>query len=204
MRNYIKWLKHNWAHTGLVLSVYLTIFLVAFVRNNDNTLFLLLMTIPLYMIHQTEEYIFPGGFAKFFNMDIFRTGRADAPMETEFIFYVNIIYIWILLPLFGILSSVNYTYGLWMSYFFFFAGAAHIVLAVKAKKKYNPGLVVSCLVNIPYGAYLVYYLHNIGLIANPWINVHMLAGLALNLILPVMGVIMYKNYMKKDKAESNI
>ena len=199
MKNYIKWLKHNWAHTGFVLAVYLTIFLIAFVRNVDMTLFLILMTIPLYMIHQTEEYIFPGGFAKFFNLDIFKSGRADAPMETTFIFYVNILYIWVLLPLFGILSSIDYTYGLWMSYFFFFAGVGHIALAIKAKKKYNPGLVISCIVNIPYGAFLVYYLHNQGFIVNPWVNVHMVIGLALNLILPIMGVMMYKRYVKAIK-----
>lgn len=199
MKNYIEWLKHNWAHTGLVLSVYLTIFLFAFVKNMDFTLFLILMTIPLYMLHQTEEYIFPGGFAKFFNLDIFKSGRADAPMETQFIFYVNILYIWVLLPLFGVLSSFDYTFGLWMGYFFFFAGAGHIALAIKAKKKYNPGLLISLFVNIPYGAYLVYYLHNQGLIANTWVNIHMVIGLALNLILPVMGVIMYRNYVNTLK-----
>lgn len=196
MKNYITWLKQNWAHTGLVLSIYLTIFLFAFVKNQDHTLFLLLMTIPLYMIHQTEEYIFPGGFAKFFNLDIFKVGREDAPMGTEFIFYVNILYIWILLPVFGILASYDYTYGIWMSYFFFFAGVGHIALGIKAKKKYNPGLVVSCLINIPYGAYLVYYLYQNHLLMNPWMNIHMLIGLGLNLILPVMGVIMYKQYQK--------
>ena len=198
MKNYIAWLKQNWAHTGLVLSIYLTIFLFAFVKGRDLTLFLLLMTIPLYMIHQTEEYIFPGGFRKFFNMDIFRTGHADAPMGNQFIFYVNILYIWILLPLFGMLSSFDYTYGLWMSYFFFFAGVGHIALAIKARKLYNPGLMVSCLINIPYGAYLVYYLWNNGFITNPWFNVHMVIGLALNLILPVMGVVMYKKYKKEQ------
>lgn len=199
MKAYIAWLKHNWAHTGLVLSIYLTIFLFAFVKKNDFTLFLLLMTIPLYMIHQTEEYIFPGGFARFFNLDIFKTGQADAPMETEFIFYVNIIYIWILLPVFGILASFDYMYGVWMAYFFFFAGVGHIALALKAKKKYNPGLVVSCLVNIPYGLYLIYYLSNLGLVTHVWLNVHMVIGLALNLILPVMGVIMYKQYKKRTR-----
>ena len=196
MKNYIKWLKDNWAHTGLVLSVYLIFFLFAFVKGQDFTLFLLLMTIPLYMLHQTEEYIFPGGFAKFFNLDIFKSKYTDAPMGTEFIFYVNIIYIWILLPLFGILASFHYSYSLWMSYFFFFAGVGHIALSIKAKKKYNPGLVVSCLINIPYGIYLISYLHNKGLIQNTWINIHMVIGLALNLILPVMGVILYKNYKK--------
>ena len=85
-----------------------------------------------------------------------------------------------------------------MAYFFFFAGVAHIILGLKAKKKYNPGLVVSCLVNIPYGLYLINYLSNLGLVTHAWMNVHMLIGLALNLILPVMGVIMYKQYKAKN------
>ena len=64
---YYRWLKKDWAKTGFILSIYLLVFLFVFVLRNDFVLFILLLQTPLYMLHQTEEYIFPGGFGKYFN-----------------------------------------------------------------------------------------------------------------------------------------
>ena len=129
---YYRWLKRDWAKTGLVVSIFLFVFLFVFVKNNDFVLFLILLQTPLYMLHETEEYVFPGGFAKFFNMQIFKLDTADKPLGENFIFYVNVILIWIVLPVFGLLSIQDYKFGLWIPYFSFFAGVAHIALGLKA------------------------------------------------------------------------
>ena len=50
------------------------------IKNSDFVLFLLLLQTPLYMLHETEEYIFPGGFGKFFNMDIMKFKTPDKPL----------------------------------------------------------------------------------------------------------------------------
>ena len=141
--SYYKWLKRDWAKAGFILAIFLLVFLFVFVRKEDFVIFILLLQTPLYMLHQSEEYVFPGGFGKFFNTDIFKLETEDKPLDQDFIFYVNIILIWIALPLFGLLSIKNYQYGLWIPYFSFFAGVAHIILAIKARKSYNPGLIVS-------------------------------------------------------------
>jgi hypothetical protein len=52
------------------------------------------------MLHETEEYIFPGGFGPFFNIDIFKLDTPDAPIDENFIFYINVLLIWIILPTF--------------------------------------------------------------------------------------------------------
>ena len=153
---YYRWLKRDWAKTGLILAIYLFIFLVIFVKNNDFALFLILLQTPLYMIHETEEYIFPGGFGKFFNTDIFKLETIDQPVDQNFIFFVNVLLIWIILPLFGLLSIKDIQFGLWIPYFTVFAGIAHIALAIKARKIYNPGLIVSMLLNIPVGTWNVH------------------------------------------------
>jgi len=86
------------------------------------------------MLHQTEEYVFPGGFQIFFNREIFRSESNTEPLNENFIFFINIMYVWIFLPLFGILSLYKYDFGIWIPYFSFFAGVAHSVLSIKAKK----------------------------------------------------------------------
>ena len=191
---YYRWLKRDWAKTGFILAIYLFIFLFIFVKNNDFALFLILLQTPLYMIHETEEYIFPGGFGKFFNTDIFKLETIDQPVDQNFIFFVNVLLIWIILPLFGLLSIKDYQFGLWIPYFTVFAGIAHIALAIKARKIYNPGLIVSLLLNIPVGTWTIIYLVNHRYLQNAILTPHLLIGLGVNLVLPVMGVILKKRY----------
>ena len=191
---YYRWLKRDWAKTGFILAIYLFIFLFIFVKNNDFALFLILLQTPLYMIHETEEYIFPGGFGKFFNTDIFKLETIDQPVDQNFIFFVNVLLIWIILPLFGLLSIKDIQFGLWIPYFTVFAGIAHIALAIKARKIYNPGLIVSLLLNIPVGTWTIIYLLNQRYLQNAILTPHLLIGLGVNLVLPVMGVILKKRY----------
>lgn len=195
---YYHWLKRDWAKTGFILGIYLFIFLTVFVRPEDFVLYLILLQTPLYMMHETEEYIFPGGFGKFFNMDIFRLDTADKPVDENFIFFANILLVWVALPLFGLLSVIDYQFGLWIPYFSFFAGAAHIALGLKARKRYNPGLIVSLVLNIPVGLLSVLYLANHQLIQNVFVNPHMVIGLAVNALLPVMGAILLRRYQKNN------
>jgi len=194
---YYNWLKRDWAKAGFLISIFLIIFLLVFVKEKNFIVFLILAQTPLYMLHETEEYIFPGGFAKFFNQDIFKLETEDEPIDENFIFFVNVILIWITLPLFGLLSTINYNFGLWIPYFSFFAGVAHIALAIKSKKKYNPGIIVSLALNIPVGAWTVYYFYTHRILDSLVINVHCAIGLGVNLVLPVVGAILFKKYMKK-------
>ncbi len=197
---YFQWLKRDWAKVGFILSVFLFVFLFAFVREADFVIFLLLLQTPLYMLHETEEYIFPGGFAKFFNTKIFGLDTEDKPVDENFIFYVNVLLIWIALPAFGLLATKNYAFGLWIPYFSLFAGIAHIALGIKARVLYNPGLIVSLLINIPVGLWVVLYLMRQGVLKN-FFNIHFVIGLAVNLILPIMGGILYRSYLKNEAKE---
>ncbi len=200
LSEYYSWFKRDWAKAGFLISIFLFIFLFVFVKASDFIVFLILFQTPLYMLHQTEEYIFPGGFGQFFNKDIFKLETENEPIDENFIFFVNVILIWITLPLFGLLTTINYNFGLWIPYFSFFAGVAHIALAIKAKKKYNPGMIVSLVLNIPVGAWIVYYLYSHRILDSPILNVHCAIGLGVNLVLPVVGAILFKTYMRKQTS----
>jgi len=200
LKEYFTWLKRDWAKAGFLISIFLFIFFFVYVKDTDFVLFLLLLQTPLYMLHETEEYVFPGGFGKFFNMDIMKFKTEDKPLDENFIFYLNIILIWIILPFFGLLSTKNYQYGLWLPYFSFFAGVSHIVLGIKARKYYNPGLIVSVLLNIPIGAWSVLYLVKLGILSNIFLNPHLAIGLGVNLVLPVIGLVVYKKHLRTIAA----
>ena len=193
---YYRWLKREWARTGVVLSIFLFVFLIVFVRKDDFVVFILLLQTPLYMFHQTEEYVFPGGFAKFFNMQIFKLETEDRPVDENFIFFVNVLLIWIGLPVFGLLATLDYGFGLWIPYFSFFAGIAHILLALRAKKLYNPGLIVSLVLNIPVGLWSILYLLDRGILGSFFLNPHFVIGLGVNAILPVLGVVLLRTYQQ--------
>ncbi|MBT7073371.1 MAG: HXXEE domain-containing protein [Anaerolineae bacterium] len=133
-------------------------------------------------------------------MDIMKFDTPDKPLDENFILAINIVLIWIILPFFGLLAAKNYVYGLWIPYFSFFAGLAHIALGIKARKRYNAGLVVSLLLNIPVGAWSVLYLVNQGLLPNIFLNPHFFIGLGLNLALPVIGMVKYKQHLREISA----
>ena len=196
IHEYFAWLKRDWAKAGLLISIFLFVFLFVFVKDTDFVLFLLLLQTPLYMLHETEEYIFPGGFGKFFNMEIMKFETPDKPLDENFIFYINVILVWIILPVFGLLALQNLQYGLWIPYFSLFAGIAHIALGIKARKRYNPGLIISLLLNIPVGVWSVLYLVEQGLIPNIFLNPHFFIGLGVNLALPVLGFVKYQQYLR--------
>ena len=195
---YYNWLKRDWAKTGFILSIFLFVFLFVFVQKEDFVVFLILLQTPLYMLHETEEYVFPGGFGKFFNTDIFKLDTEDKPVDQNFIFYINVILIWIVLPGFGLLSIKDYQYGLWIPYFSFFAGIAHIALGIKARKLYNPGMIVSLILNIPVGLWSIIYLTNNHILNNLFLNPHMAIGLGVNALLPIIGVILLRKHQKNS------
>jgi len=198
---YYNWLKKDWAKAGFIISIFLFLLLFIIVRKYDFIVFLILLQTPLYMLHQTEEYIFPGGFGKFFNQDIFKLQTETEPIDETFIFFVNMTLIWIALPLFGFLSVIDYNLGLWIPYFTVFAGAAHITLGIKAKKIYNPGMIVSLVINIPVGSWTVYYLYSHKFLNSLVLNHHCAIGLGVNLFLPVIGAILFKKYMKNRRRK---
>ncbi|MEA2015868.1 MAG: HXXEE domain-containing protein [Actinomycetota bacterium] len=195
---YYSWLKRDWAKVGFILSVFLFIFLFVLVLKEDIVLFILLLQTPLYMLHQTEEYVFPGGFGKFFNTKIFKIKTEDVPINQNFIFFLNILLVWIVLPVFALLSIIDYQYGLWIPYFVFFGGINHILLAIKAKKLYNPGLIVSLFVNIPIGLWSILFLIDKGVLNNFFLNPYIAIGLGINALLPALGMVLLKNYKRKQ------
>ena len=82
----------------------------------------------------------------------------DYPLTKAGSFWINIPLVYVLLPLAGIISHFyGIEWGLWTAYFSALNAMAHVVMFFLFGFKYNPGLVASTFVNIPFGIYMVWY-----------------------------------------------
>jgi hypothetical protein len=158
----LEWLYLNWNKSTIFLSIFVSVMLFLYVRNYNYALFLIWLQTPVYMIHQFEEYILPGGFADFFNIKVLRSNKADFPLTKKASFWINVPLTFIAFPLSAIFAgNFGISIGVWAVYFSIINALSHVVMFFIFR--YNPGLLVSVLLNIPVGIYVVYYfaVHNI-------------------------------------------
>ncbi len=139
------------------LALYSFILIWLYVKEQNYALFLIWMQTPIYWAHEFEEYICPGGFLQFFNRNPLGSVKEDYPM-TRGAFWINIPLVYILLPLSGIVAHFfGIGWGLWTAYFSALNALAHVGMFFIFGCKYNPGLVASVLLNIPFGIYTVWH-----------------------------------------------
>ena len=179
----MKWLYGNWYKSTIFLAVYLLIFLVIFLLETNFALFLIWIQFVVYLFHQFEEYIFPGGFVEFFNKKPLNSKKPNFPLDEKASFWINIPIIFIAYPISAILAGyIDISIGIWTAYFSVINAISHVGMFFKFK--YNPGLIVSTFVNIPVGLYTISYFYSQNLIS---IN-EQLIGLIIGLL--IQGVIM--------------
>ena len=189
----MKWIKENWSKSTLFLALYVTILLVLFVMEKDFALFLIWIQVPVYFLHQFEEYVCPGGFMEFFNTKVLGANKTDFPLTKTVSFWINIPIIFIGFPLSAILSGqIEIAIGIWTAYFSILNALSHVGLFFR--NGYNPGLVVSVFLNIPLGIYTIYYFVSHDIIS---LQMHLFGGV---FALMVQGVVVIYGlkYLKKQ------
>lgn len=187
-KNYIEWVKDNWQKSAILILIYTLAMIVPMYFRLDFVEFMLLLAFPLYLVHEIEEYILPGGFAKFFNENLLKVNSDDkiVPVDREVIFWINMIYIWLVIPVFSALGFYNIKFAAWIPYFFLFQALAHLGMGIMGKKILNPGIRSSFVLHIPYSIVMIHLLSN-KILINPYINIYMVIGFAFNGLLPLFA-----------------
>jgi hypothetical protein len=175
LKEYYSWVKENWPKAGVIVAIFLTIYLVVLVLPQNTLLFALLMSTPLYMLHQVDEYIFPGRFAQFMNRDIYKMDPETGLVDSAAIFWINIA-VWIILAFYSLWAVTDPAQAAWMPYFFIFQALIHLILGIVGKRFLNPGMVTSWLVHIPWAIWTIGLLVQAGMIVNPYWNYYVLDG----------------------------
>lgn len=151
------WFYTNWAKLSLLIAIIVTSLIYIYIKPDNILLFLVWMQFPIYLLHQFEEHNW-NGFKNYINRSVFKVKEGDFPLNDKIIFWVNIPIVWILIPIFSFLSSINIMFGLWIPYFAVFNSLTHVIVSVR-NWEYNPGLLVSLILGIPVGIYtlIIFY-----------------------------------------------
>jgi hypothetical protein len=147
--------NQNWAKLSPFLGVLVTVFLFLLFKPSQ-AIFWALVDIPLYLFHQTEEHLWPGGFKNYINRVVNQLPEGEEALTDKKIFWINILLVWGAFLLFGCLAFINIGFGLLIILFSIINCLTHIIQAIK-QKEWNPGLVMASLqflISI-YAAYFV-------------------------------------------------
>jgi hypothetical protein len=197
-KGYFTWFKENWQKVGVMVSLFLTISLVIIVLPKSTTLFALLMSTPLYMLHEVDEYVFPGGFAQFLNKNIYRTDPENGLLDKTAVFWINMV-VWIAMPLYSLWAVFDISQAIWMPYFFIFQAVVHLILGIVGKRFLNPGMVSAWLIHVPWGIWTIWLLVQAGAITNPYWNADLQSGLMINVALVFVGLFLLVRYNRRQQ-----
>ena len=148
----MQWLYDHWMKATPFLAFYSFILISLYVK--DEYLCYIWLQIVIYWVHEFEEYILPGGFLDFFNKHMMGSLVWEFPLSKVDSFWINIPLVYVSMPCSAVLAHLcGYVYGLWTCYFSFLNAFSHVVMFFIFGFKYNPGLIASCVLNIPFGIY---------------------------------------------------
>lgn len=129
--------------------------------------------------HTVEEYIWPGGFVRWFNSMPFGSSDPDSPLSAHKALVIDgfaILGVMSLFLAFGrTMPVVTFLFGglIFVNAFF------HLIETIKTGR-YSPGVVTGTLCIIPVVAWLAYFYANLGIV-QPWLlGIMFLLGIALH------------------------
>lgn len=147
--------NQNWAKLAPWLGIVSGVSLFLFFKPSE-AMFWALINIPLYLLHQTEEHYWPGGFKNYINRVVNKLPEGEEMLTDVKVFWINILFVWVAFLIFGALSFIDIGFGMLIIIFSIMNCFTHIVEAIK-QKEWNPGLVMASLqfmISI-YAAYFV-------------------------------------------------
>ncbi|MGA4463145.1 HXXEE domain-containing protein [Bacillus bombysepticus] len=167
----MKFLRRHWYNVGLFVAIVSIVYLIFAWGDMGVLQRLLFMNFIVLLLHQFEEYGFPGGEPAIMNMALQPSStpnRYPLNQNSAMITNVVIVYIMYLIPIF--FSGVIWL-GLAPMLFGMMQFMVHgIMTPKKLGQFYNPGLGAVVLGHIPLAIYYIYYIHSNGIVTGwDWI-----------------------------------
>jgi hypothetical protein len=160
----MKFFRRHWYDIGGIVAIGAIACLVIFWNQMDILVRLQLMSFIAILVHQYEEYGFPGGEPAIMNMALQNSDVPDHyPLNQNSAMITNVLatYIVYLLPVF--LPHV-----IWLGLAPMLFGMAQFIVHgiatnIKMKSIYNPGLGAVVFLHFPLGIYYIWYITSNGL-----------------------------------------
>ncbi len=141
------WFRRNWMYAGLVAGIFLLAMVPLVADVWSLPLLLVFLQIPLYMVHQVEEHA-GDRFRTFVNT---RVAMVPDALTTDAVVVINVPLVWgVDLLVLYLARFVDLGLGLIAIYLTVFNAIVHVAMAIRLRA-YNPGLVTSVVLFLPFG-----------------------------------------------------
>lgn len=167
----MNFLRKYWQDLGLVVAALVCVYLFLGGTEIPDIKVMLWLSFVAILVHQFEEYRWPGYFSGLFNAVLFKSkSPRQFPLNPQSAMIINLIiaYGFYLFPL--LFPDVIWL-GLAPMLMGFFQFIWHGIFAnIKAKTLYNPGLFSILVLHIPVGSWYVFHIVSNGLVhTTDWI-----------------------------------
>lgn len=195
----LTFIANNWQRALPALAIAgVVAWLIAFHADPSSERALFAALLVIYMVHQTEEHLWPGGFRQFTNARLFKSSNPNWPVDIDGVALVNIVYVWVPLVLAVIWPDELRWIGLGWVALTLVNGIIHVVTTLRFRV-YNPGLVTSIVLFLPFTLYVLYHEVAIGAISGVEVAALLIAGVLLHI--PVAALFALP-YMQRRQAHA--
>ena len=181
----------NWQRALPALAVIGLAAWVVLFRNHptsEQAIFAALLVI--YMLHQIEEHLWPGGFRQYTNAHVFESGRDDWPVDAGGVALVNIGYVWLPVAAAALFPQALRWIGLAWIALTLINAIIHIVTSIRFRG-YNPGLVTAILLFLPFTIWVLMHEAARGQLTGGEIGLLVLLGILLHIPVAALFVVPY-------------
>ncbi|MFW9994883.1 MAG: HXXEE domain-containing protein [Candidatus Odinarchaeota archaeon] len=198
--NYAR-INQIWPKLGGVLAIVIILSLIIWwVMDPGLYIFtwLFWLHLALLMLHEFEEYVYPGGFKEFINTDTvlaLETPAENFPANDLMITFINL-GAWFLIALAAVLTTVAPWLGIMMVIFNFLNIVGHGGIFQVKMKGYNPGLFTTIFIFVPYSVIVLWLAIDQELVTAVEYVVALIGGVFLALSLPLWANIRNRKYKK--------
>jgi hypothetical protein len=182
----MRWFYAHWPRVGLALAAGVTAALAVLVATDTGRLqdprLLLTASLVTLLLHQTEEYVWPGGFPRMVNRVMFGSDRPDRfPLNQRTAWIINVALGWSLYALAAAVAML----APWLAIATLVVSGgnvlAHTVLFnVRGRTLYNPGLATCWLLFVPLIVWFAVLAARDDLVGPVDVAVGVLLGMAVN------------------------
>lgn len=198
----MNWLYKYWAKTGGLIALTILIY----INFSGEFRFLSLeyicwLNLAALMLHQFEEYVYPGGFMDFFNSNIYNpNGIIKFRINDKGAFLVNVITGWGAYLVGAVIGAKYPVYLMILLAINFVNGAAHTGALIKLRK-YNPGFITGLFLFVPLSIYSAVTFINHGIIdKGSWLVI--IAGTIIGILIIPFTLYLAKNNKSELMGEN--
>jgi hypothetical protein len=173
----------------IVIGIVVWLVLFRATPTTEQALFAALLII--YMIHQIEEHLWPGGFRQFANARVFKSGDDDWPVSEGGVALVNVGYVWLPILFAALFPGPLRWLGLGWVGLTLINGISHIVTSIRFRG-YNPGLVTSIVLFLPFTIWMLAREVSAGLLTGWQVVALLIAGILLHVPVAALFVVPYR------------